>query len=359
MIRIVCLVLVSCLGGCTAFPQISASSGSNASTPLAVENDFQRSRMIALDFVETMVQLPELTPGNTTLIADRPASRFGEILLTTMQDAGYDLRMGTGQLTKRLEYTITPETTLDSQHAEGIAIYTFVVSAGSIKLKRTYRVDTLGVTPATSMFLHGSASGQLTMNASLFESLPPSTTELAHATSAVMPVVVRKSTASAMASSDNADSSVDAKIVTTAIDEKAATVRQGAVLNGKKNMYVTGRSNYQSILQQLEEVRKEVMVFPNDSLVMGRSNKKLAQQIVDSFDPGRDVISVVGCSHGPTALNNGNETLANGRSWRVKEEFMLAGIDEELVLEEGCWANTHFEKMPARGVLVTHKRRDT
>lgn len=361
MIRIVCLVLACGLGGCVAFPRNSPDSGPEPGESLEVENDFQRSRLIALDFVETMVQLPELTPGHTTLMIARPASRFGEILMSVMQNAGYDLRMSREQSANQLAYTITPETALNPQQSGEEVVYTFMISAGSVKLKRAYRVNTDGVTPATSMFLRGSDAGQLTTNALLFESpslsgsgrsseTTASLATLLHDSDSVIPIVAR---------TDTAPVSLDAGVFVKSVEDGLSVRRQGAAVVDRKNMYVTGRSNYQSILQQFEEVRKDVMVFPDDSLVMGRNNKKLAQQIADAFEPGRDIISVIGCSHGPTALNNGNETLAKGRSWRVKEEFMLAGIDAELVLEEGCWANTHFEKMPARGVLVTHKRRDT
>ena len=98
------------------------------------------------------------------------------------------------------------------------------------------------------------------------------------------------------------------------------------------------------------------MVFPNDSLRMGAANKRRAAELAVAFDPERDVISVLGCSHGRTAIDNGNEVLANGRALRVKEELVLAGIAGERVLEEGCWAGSAHERLPGRGVVVTHKR---
>ncbi len=37
---------------------------------------------------------------------------------------------------------------------------------------------------------------------------------------------------------------------------------------------------------------------------------------------------------------------------------MLAGIDSDKVLEEGCWAGVYYDEvMPRRGVVVTIKRR--
>ena len=125
----------------------------------------------------------------------------------------------------------------------------------------------------------------------------------------------------------------------------------------KQNIYDTRRSNFASELAEFETVRREVMIFPNDSLVMGPRNKRMARTMLGQFDDKTDVISIIGCSHGNTALDNGNEVLANGRATRVKEEFVLAGVDANKLLDEGCWASIHFnDNLPRRGVVVTHKR---
>jgi len=83
----------------------------------------------------------------------------------------------------------------------------------------------------------------------------------------------------------------------------------------------------------------------------------LLRKLGGRFDPVTDVISVIGCSHGRTNLKNGNAYLATQRAERVKEELLLVGIDANKVLSEGCWANKHFDKMPARGVVVSHRRK--
>ena len=122
------------------------------------------------------------------------------------------------------------------------------------------------------------------------------------------------------------------------------------------NLHETRRSAFAPVLSGYDELERRVMVFGNDSLVMGADNKRLARRIAARFDPATDLVSLIGCSHGTTALADGNRTLALGRAARVKEELTLAGIDPALVLEEGCWAGTHSDRMPARGVVVTHRR---
>lgn len=69
------------------------------------------------------------------------------------------------------------------------------------------------------------------------------------------------------------------------------------------------------------------------------------------------MISVVGCSHGNTALKGGNEALAIGRANRVKEALLYAGVESKKVLEEGCWANIHYDDLPRRGVVIELKRK--
>jgi len=100
-----------------------------------------------------------------------------------------------------------------------------------------------------------------------------------------------------------------------------------------------------------------VLVFPNDSLRLGAANKSYIVNLAKTFDPETEIFSVIGCSHGKSAIENGNEILANGRANRVKEALMLAGVGEQYIYDEGCWAPQVFDDvMPRRGVLLTRKQ---
>jgi len=295
-----------------------------AATPRA--DDFPRSRQVALDFVDTMARIPELKPSLTTLYTARPRSRFGEILVVSLQNAGYDLRLGAEGDAETLAYDVQANEVAASDDAE----YTFRVRAGTVRMQRSYGVDDAGIRPATAMRLHGTEASAL-----------------APRPARVAPEAPRALTGSLSAASPEATSTVSLTKLPAPVPD----------LRRKTNMYETRRSNYADLLATYDTVSRDVMVFANDSLHLGRDNKRLARTLAARFDADTDVISVIGCSHGRTALANGNETLANGRSYRVKEALMLAGVDADLVLEEGCWAGKHFEMMPARGVVVTHKRR--
>lgn len=328
---------------------LSACSVLNTRTPVQIDvkaengiaDDFARSRLIALDLVNALVQIPALRPASTMLHTARPRSRFGELLVASLQDAGYDLRIGDKASTGWLNYSIEPVSVVaPAAPVPGTADYTFMVSAGSVKVKRTYRVDSQGVRPASSLFVHGGDGSGIRLQDALFDR--PST---GTASARDKPIQVAEKRAAANQTAAN-----------LALENRAAV--KGTLPVAKKNMYETRRSNFESVLRNYDSVRSDVLIFPNDSLVMGASNKRIAREIVASFNPGSDVISVIGCSHGKTSLVNGNQKLALGRSYRVKEELILAGIAADKILEEGCWANVHFDqKMPRRGVVVTHKRR--
>ena len=135
-----------------------------------------------------MVQLPELEPARTTLYTEIPASRFGELLVGSLQQAGYDLRLGADAATSTLGYRVEPAadpranagksivpdavTGAGADEAGDGALYTFLVNAGPVRLKRSYRVDLAGVRPATSMQLHGADARTLESSPALFGAPP-------------------------------------------------------------------------------------------------------------------------------------------------------------------------------------------
>lgn len=315
------------------------SSPDNAPSTVQLTSDFSRSKLIAADFVATMAQLPESKPSAIVLHTNKPSSRFGELLLSALQAAGYDLRVGDTQSENWLGYNANRDDTLSDT---GNPIYTFIVSAGDVKLKRSYEVDKFGVKPAGSMFVRGATTDDIVLDNAIFS--------------------VRSSGAVAQ---ENYQQEPVAQLVShkeSDVGLKAVPLPDPIVDNSKSpfsefsNMYETGDSRYKSLFELYEVVDKEIYVFANDTLILGKQNKIQLHQLVQNFNRETDVMSVIGCSHGPTNIVNGNAYLANNRAFRVKEEFVLAGLDTDKVLEEGCWANVDFSDMPARGVLVEHRR---
>jgi len=119
------------------------------------------------------------------------------------------------------------------------------------------------------------------------------------------------------------------------------------------NLFFGGQSNFSSILDSYDQVERRIIVFGDDSLLLGDTNKLLIEQFVQQQMTDGDVISLVGCSNGPTALEIGNEGLALGRAERVTEALQSLGVAREKILDEGCWApESAGDKFPSRGVVM-------
>lgn len=125
-----------------------------------------------------------------------------------------------------------------------------------------------------------------------------------------------------------------------------------------KNVWFTNESNFGNLTEGYETVSRDVIVFGNDSLILGQQGKKSVRRIWRDFNIQTDIINLLGCSNGYTDLEIGNEGLALGRSRRVLEEFESLGVPRNQLLDEGCWAPDPVSgRYPSRGVVVELKRR--
>ncbi len=378
----------------------SIAESSPISKDTDLTSDFSRSKLIAADFVATIAQIPATAPSVITLFADEPTTRFGELLLGSLQQAGFDLRIGSQSADSMLVYNAIRD---EQPSASGNPVYTFIIAAGEVKLKRSYEVDQYGVQPTGGMFVRGASVKNVRSNDDMFNSrqteptpeqpLPVPENQPDTPTNRPVPgerktkpeynpaptiAELEQDKPSELYVEKNDEEWTYEKSGLTAeqlrmehareLEESIAALapardlaNRGEFTNSDAyaevpNMFETGQSRYQDIFNNYDVVDTSVLVFPNDSLIMGKDNKTVIRQFANSFDSETDVMSVIGCSHGASKLENGNAYLANGRAFRVKEEFLSIGLSPKHVLEEGCWAEVAFPDMPARGVLVQHKR---
>ncbi len=145
--------------------------------------------------------------------------------------------------------------------------------------------------------------------------------------------------------------------IVNSVTTRSATGPSLQALNSSKievaNLFYGNDSNFASILDDYEQVDRQIIVFGDDSMILGDTNKQLIDQFVDDKLSQKDVISLVGCSNGPTALEIGNEGLALGRAKRVTEALMARGVTRERILDEGCWAPVRAgDRFPSRGVVL-------
>lgn len=151
--------------------------------------------------------------------------------------------------------------------------------------------------------------------------------------------------------------SISEEDATVEISETSARNSNGFVNVRKKNIAELGLSNFEEELSDKKNVAEEILIFGDDSYVLGARNKQLLGDMIDSFNPETDVVSVVGCSTGVTQIEHGNAALAIGRANRVKEALLYSGVPHDKIFEEGCWSPTpNSTPFPNRGVVITVKR---
>lgn len=317
-----------------------------------VENSeftLEQIETIAVNLTNAATQTKELTPQLTTVQMNTPSTVLGTAILHNLTSAGYGIQMvSDDQGQNYIRYKSENSTT-----EEGARIR-FSVSIGNIDIYRDYQNIDNRVAPNSPLFIEGVSSDQsITPNDQIFgftetqvsyigsvqqkgKSAPVVTT-VTQLPPTPLPSNIPKHS---FGFGSNAGAE---RIVTNTI---------------KKNIFYSDDSNYASIFENYEDIKSVTLVFDNESMRLGRENKSVITSLQALINPETDLVSIVGCSHGRTALKNGNGVLAVGRANRVKEAFMIAGVDQDILLDEGCWANGRYhDTMPRRGVVVAIKRK--
>ncbi len=380
-------------------------------------DDNRAESVVAQDFVNIMVQIERLTPKSTVLrfgpeegspseIDARSIesdNAFGRALRVTAADSGYEIETVDGPGAENfVSFSIA-----EFGDAVDGTTYTYDVSVGEIDFRRVYKpLENGDVEPFQSMLVRGADVRELETDDSIFVKRSGSKSSLAQASSnkpatAVPTTAVSVAKKDRQLSSPSPDSTNDApervakketstkKLPVTPILERPVTVaapliselpetgfenstqKSGTVaesLAGDKlatgfetirkiNIAITGQSNYESLLADKKNVAEEILIFGDDSYVLGVRNKQILGEMMGEFNPETDVISVVGCSTGVTKIANGNAALAIGRANRVKEALLYSGIPHDKIYDEGCWSpQANSTPFPNRGVVVTVKR---
>lgn len=328
--------VITTLSACTLLPGLGWKS--EPETELKAEFATGRSTLVAMNLVDVMAQIPELQPHRTVLSFARPDSSYGRILARQLQRAGYGLRQSANPRARNhLAYTI-----LATGSDKGPE-YEFTLAVGKIKVRRLYALEGSQIYPASSLFILGSEPDGIVLDDTIFAGQRDRDGRESEPVRSMQPEKALAKTAAPKPILDSATDLLPPAPVVNAL--------------AKENMYEIRRSNYVDQVVGYDDVQRSIIIFPNDSVVLGKTNRQLTRDLVSGFDPTTDVISVIGCSHGKTAISDGNRKLALGRSSRIREELIRAGIDGRYVLDEGCWAPVPFdEKMPRRGVVLTLKR---
>jgi hypothetical protein len=336
--------------------------------------------VIARDFVNALEQLAEAPPGNTTvhLASDQTDDAFTLAMNDALVNAGYAIRwVQDGQRNHYLQYRKELEA---SDRLSRREVYELAI--GNIEMRRTYSTDLQGaVKPLTPLYVRGADATGIVLNDSIFGEQPSTAdaTKIPVTDDAVdEPVPAASDLSTFPTDTQAAAQTTQTEITQTELSNStsllvpaeaspldplvAGTAAQTlsmplVTLPKVENVFELGGSNFEDVLARYEVVGEQVLMFPNDSLRLGFTNKQLIQKMVKEFDSDSDVFSVVGCSMGPTNVSGGNAALALGRASRVVEALLFAGVEKDKILDEGCWASGNgLEELPKRGVVLTLNR---
>lgn len=398
---------VKCLALLFSMLLLSACSlGSKKSEPAVTAES-----VIAQDFVNTMVQIDALVPWSTVLHfnsvesgdlkvatqSNRTTRDFGRALRVAASNSGYALQAVEGvRGSNFVRFSVTEA----NDSSAGLS-YTYNVSVGDVDFRREYKPLTNGrVEPRKAMLVRGADVSNVKSDDSIFYGQPVGdsidTPLIANNELPKPAVQERDGFDSPVARNDeqrrlSADlSDQDVAVTSPTIDKPRIIIEKPASANvfaakpaaqtekldianvqedrsylensgfsivTKRNIAESGASNFDTLLASKQNVAEEILIFGDDSYVLGAHNKKILGEIMDSYNPATDVISIIGCSTGTTKIENGNAALAIGRANRVKEALLYSGIAHDKIYDEGCWSPTaNSTPFPNRGVVVTVKR---
>lgn len=331
-----CCIILSALSvsACTTVGGITPDQKSDInSLPVAPPDAPLTDKTMALDIVRSASQL--YRPLNTTLqFNNKHSDPLLEHFIALFTEIGFGIqRVNADQGSNYFSYTLVVD-----RAQNGKPIYRLDTSIGAINVGRNY-------TPA----------GVNTIS-------PISPVRIA-GTRAVVKVNDTPNDRFSIGNSDVSRAIYTASlnlITNDLVDQLAIKVSEGASLQGLNsnpveviNVFHTRESNFTSLLDDYKPVYRQVVVFGNDSLVLGDTNRLLIEQFARQRVRSEDLISLLGCSNGHTDLEIGNKGLALGRARRMTEALLAHGIERNRILEEGCWAPMAAgEDTPTRGVVM-------
>ncbi len=287
--------------------------------------------LIAENMLDVLAADERLHYTNTTFQITQPETPFAEALYNQLNERGYGVQLVSGDVGANfIRYEARP---LETDQG---TVELYSMSVRDVTVERQYWVMDGKSVPTSPVTLTTDVVREVDLDDRLFEAeLDPEISRVVY---------------------------VDTGAPEVVLINKPAPVAEGFVNTPSepvrlRNVYDIRKSNFASVFKQYNNVSRVTLVFGNDSLTLGNRNRAILHKLAREINPETDIISIIGCSHGNTALQSGNQLLAEGRAQRVTESLMFAGVKPDLIMDEACWAEGYWDDVaPRRGVLVTHKR---
>lgn len=344
--------------GCSMWSGVSKDTDDAVPQTALIQFQPAHHELIADNLISVIAQFEGHAPLTTTYQLSQAQTPFGRAVQKSIIDAGYGTQVVEGDLGVNLVRYLAE----NAETEQGFRTR-YRIEIGDHYAERNYQVIDGFVVPDSEIRASGLFTDELKVNDSKFEeSLFDSKLSYVSSPNVSEPeirVIEFQRGALNLDESKIAKSS-DTKSSDVVADSNAdsSAVMLLEPVKGKNNKFVDD-SNFTDVFRNYSDVLSGVLVFANDSLSLGRSNKAYIKQLANSFEPDSEIFSVIGCSHGITDIENGNEILANGRANRVKDALIVAGVEDKYIFDEGCWApQLDGRDLPSRGVIISKKRLD-
>lgn len=328
------LCLLAWLAGCAVPPagdsQTPLEAGLNAVQRLQVKH----IELIATDLVTALIQVRELEPLSTTLQVSPPRGVYGTKLVETLETVGYGLQyVNSDQGVNYLSYA--------NRAIESNAgfVQDFVVRVGEIEVTREYEIVDDRVVPTGIMYVRGTRFfDNIVLNTDIFLS---------------------------QGGELEFDNGVEVELADTTVysanvPPKSQTREEPGDNLGLVAALVAARSDTQSeaelkLLEQKSQykpVQQAQIIFPDESLQLGRTNKALIGKLVQAMEAGKDALFVSSCGG-----SYDSDEKALKRAIRVEEEFLLRGVPRQKLAIEKCNPEAYPSSViTPKTVMVMHSR---
>lgn len=349
------LLISLALGGCAHWPsgaddRAAGNVAANGVQQARVVGDFDKAVLASL--ADALAQIRP--PQRTTLQTRNNPDAYYDFLVGGLSQKGYGIqRVSADQGAHFLELERTPE--IGSSDGD---LVTYSLSVGAIELRRDFLVaPNARYRPMGALKVSGTRAS-MTIDDSQFQMSDEVRDHVSRVEYTAMSEAMDAMPIISLITDD-----VVAGIARSATGQSSGNTSLQALNSSKvevSNLFFGSASAFGDLRNKMTKVTRQVVVFPNDSLRLGRSGKTQILIFLQQFQQGSDMIGLIGCSNGRTKLAIGNEGLALGRSERVTEELLSLGVPRDAILDEGCWApRSAGERFPSRGVVMELLRRET
>jgi len=300
-----------------------------------------KNGLVVRDFLVAISQVYD--PMQTTVQLNAPVTDFGLELENGLRKMGYGMqRVESDHGPTFLSYS-----KVVSENNRNVAIARYKMYVGDIGLERTYAVsDAGGIAPNGPMIVTGTEKN-IVLSGDLF---PGQSVEVEY----IEEEDIRLE--------PDAVTVIDFEVMDAISKLSTTTLPSYSALNSQnqeiENLFNRETSNFESTDENYRTVRKDIIVFDDDSLELKNQGRGQIEQLLRFYDAKTDVFRLIGCSIGTTNHSGGNEELALGRSKRVAGELIARSVSINAIVDEGCWSpESGSVDYPARAVVVQLQRK--